>query len=194
MDIRVSGHQMETGAALQEHATDRLGGIVDKYFDGAISSHVTFGKAPAGAFHCDIVTHVMQGLILRSQAEAQDAHLALDGAAEKIDKQLRRYKRRLKDRHEQAAHALKEEEAAYAIEEAGYTIFASDDAEEEVTTDAPPIIAETSTDIPEASVADAVMMLDLRHTNALFFKNAGTGRHNMVYRRSDGSIGWVEPR
>lgn len=187
MDIRVSGHQMETGAALQEHATDRLGGIVDKYFDRAISSHVTFGKAPAGAFHCDIVTHVMQGLVLRSQAEAHDAHQALDGAAEKIDKQLRRYKRRLKDRHEQAAHAIKEEEAAY-------TIFASDDAEEEVTADAPPVIAETKTDIPEASVADAVMLLDLRHTNALFFKNAGTGRHNMVYRRSDGSIGWVEPR
>ena len=79
MDIRVSGHQMETGAALQEHATDRLGGIVDKYFDGAISSHVTFGKAPAGAFHCDIVTHVMQGLILRSQAEAQDAQAFVAG-------------------------------------------------------------------------------------------------------------------
>lgn len=187
MDIRVSGHQMETGVALQEHAADRLGGIVDKYFDRAISSHVTFGKAPAGAFHCDIMTHVMQGMILRSQAEAQDAHLALDAAAEKIDKQLRRYKRRLKDRHEQSAHAMKEEEAAY-------TIFALDDPEEEVTTDSPPIIAETSTVIPETSVADAVMMLDLRHTNALFFKNAGTGRHNMVYRREDGSIGWVEPR
>lgn len=189
MDIRVSGHQIETGAALQEHVADRLGGIVDKYFDRAISSHVTFGKAPAGAFSCDIVTHVMQGLILKAQGQAQDAHLALDNAAEKIDKQLRRYKRRLKDRHEQAAHAVREEEAAY-------TIFApAEDDEEEVTTaEAPPIVAETSTVIPETSVADAVMMLDLQHTPALFFKNAGTGRHNMVYRRSDGSIGWVEPR
>ena len=194
MDIRVSGHQIETGAALQEHVTDRLGGIVDKYFDRAISSHVTFGKAPAGMFACDIVTHVMQGLILKAHAEASDAHQALDGAAEKIDKQLRRYKRRLKDRHEQAAYAQREEEAAFVIEEAAYTIFASDEGEDEGSSDAPPIIAETSVDIPEASVADAVMMLDLRHTNALFFKNAGTGRHNMVYRRSDGSIGWVEPR
>ena len=189
MDIRVSGHQMETGAALQEHANERLGAIVDKYFDRAISSHVTFGKAPAGAFSCDIVTHVMQGLILKAQGQAQDAHQALDAAAEKIDKQLRRYKRRIKDRHEQAAHAMREEEAAYVI-------FAPiEDEEDEVTSsDAPPIIAETSTDVPEASVADAVMMLDLRNTTALLFKNAGTGRHNMVYRRSDGSIGWVEPR
>lgn len=189
MDIRISGHQMETGAALQEHVEERLGGIVDKYFDRALSSQVTFGKAPAGAFSCDIVTHVMQGLILKAQGQAQDAHLALDSAAEKIDKQLRRYKRRLKDRHEQAQHAMREEEAAY-------TIFApAEDEDDEVQySDAPPIIAETKTDIPEVSVADAVMMLDLRNTNALFFKNAGTGRHNMVYRRADGSIGWVEPK
>lgn len=186
MDIRVSGHQMATGDALREHVDDRLGGIVDKYFDRAISSHVTFGKAPAGAFSCDIITHVMQGLILKAQAEAHDAHTALDAAAAKIDTQLRRYKRRLNDHHLQMAHAKKEEEAAY-------TIFAADEPEEEVTADAPPIIAETKTFIPESSVADAVMMLDLRDTPALFFKNAGTGRHNMVYRRSDGSIGWVEP-
>ena len=187
MEMRISGHQVETGAALQEHATERLGGIVDKYFDRALSSHVTFGKAPAGAFTCDIVTHVMQGLILKAQGQAQDAHIALDDAANKIDKQLRRYKRRLTDRHERANHARAEEEAAY-------TIFAAEESEEEVTSDAPPIIAETSVDIPTCSVADAVMMLDLRNTPALFFKNAGTERHNMVYRRADGSIGWVEPR
>ena len=187
MDIRVSGHQVETGSALQDHASDRLNAIVDKYFGGAVSSHVTFGRAPAGAFSCDIVTHVMQGLTVKGHAEAHDAHQAFDQAAEKIDKQIRRYKRRLQDRHAQAAHALKEEEAAY-------TIFAAEEPEtEEESSDAPPIIAETKVDIPEASVADAVMMLDLRDTNAMFFKNAGTGRHNMVYRRRDGSIGWVEP-
>ena len=189
MDIRVSGHQVETGAALQQHAQDRLTAIVDKYFTRALSSQVTFGKAPAGAFSCDIVTHVMHGLILKAHGEAQDAHQALDAAAEKIDKQLRRYKRRLKDRHEQADHASRAEEAAYSI------IAAPDSEAEEVeVSDAPMIIAETTADIPESSVADAVMMLDLRHTNAMLFKNAGTGRHNMVYRRRDGSIGWVEPR
>jgi ribosomal subunit interface protein len=188
MDIRISGHQVDTGSALQAHAADRLGAIVDKYFDQALSSHVTFGKAPAGAFTCDIVTHVMQGLILKAQGSAQDAHVALDDAAAKIDKQLRRYKRRLTDRHQEADHARVEEDAAY-------TIFAvEEDEQEEVTADAPLVIAETRVDIPTATVADAVMMMDLRNTTALFFKNAGTGRHNMVYRRADGSIGWVEPR
>lgn len=187
MDIRVSGHQMDTGSALQEHATDRLGTIVEKHFSRALSSHVTFGKAPASAFSCDIVLHVNHGLILKSHGQAHDAHQAFDQAADKVEKQLRRYKRRLKDRHEQAAHALKEEEAAY-------TIFAVDEPEvEELPAEAPPIIAETRIDVPEVSVSDAVMLLDLRHTNALFFKNAGTARHNMVYRRDDGSIGWVEP-
>ena len=147
---------------------------------------MTFGKAPAGAFACDIVLHVNQGLILKSHGQAQDAHQAFEQAADKVEKQLRRYKRRLKDRHEQADHAMREEDAAY-------TVFDVGDPEAEEAPDAPPVIAETRTDIPEVSVADAVMLLDLRHTNALFFKNAGTGRHNMVYRRADGSIGWVEP-
>ena len=187
MEIRVSGHQMATGSALQEHATDRLNAISEKFFSKALSSAVTFGKAPAGAFACDIVLHVNQGLILKSHGQAQDAHQAFEQAAERVEKQLRRYKRRLKDRHEQADHALREEEAAY-------TVFDAGDPESEEAPDAPPVIAETRTDIPEVSVADAVMMLDLRDTNAMLFKNAGTGRHNMVYRRRDGSIGWVEPR
>ena len=187
MDIRVSGHQVETGAALQTHASERLTVIVEKYFNRALSSHVTFNRAPAGAFRCDIVTHVMQGLILKGAGLATDAHLALDQAAEKIDKQLRRYKRRLKDRHEQSAHAQREENAAYVIFEEPAP------AEEEVLVDAPVVIAETRVDVPEATVSDAVMMLDLRNTNALLFKNSGTGNYNMVYRRADGTIGWVEP-
>ncbi len=187
MDIRVSGHQMATGEALQTHANDRLAAIVDKYFTRALSSAVTFGKAPAGSVRCDIVTHVKHGLILKGAAIAGDAHIALDQAAEKIDKQLRRYKRRINDRHEQSDHARSEEEAAY-------TVFAEPEPDaEEVAADAPLVIAETRVDVPTASVSDAVMMLDLRNTNALLFKNAGTGRHNMVYRRGDGSIGWVEP-
>lgn len=189
MDIRVSGHQIETGAALQTHVDDRLNAIVEKYFNRAISSNVTFGKAPGGAFSSDIVTHVAQGLILKGHGQAHDVHQAFDQAVGKIEKQLRRYKRRLKDRHEQADHAMREEDAAY-------TIFASAGAEseEEVAHDSPPVIAETSATIPDCSVADAVMLLDLQNADALFFKNAKTTRHNMVYRRRDGSIGWVEPR
>jgi len=187
MDIRVSGHQVDTGEALQNHASERLTTIVEKYFSRALSSHVTFGRAPAGAFRCDIITHVMQNLVLKGTGMAQDAHVALDQAVEKIDKQLRRYKRRLKDRSEQSAHAI-------AAEEAAYVVFAEPEPDaEEIVVDAPLVIAETRVDVPEATVSDAVMMLDLRNTNALLFKNAGTGRHNMVYRRGDGSIGWVEP-
>src|SRR3546814_20274808 len=133
---------METGTALQDHVDERLAGIVEKYFDRAISSHVTFGKAPAGAFACDIVMHVMQGLILKSQADAQDAHKAFEAAADKIEKQLRRYKRRIKDRPEQSAYALREDEAAYVI-------FAVDDSDGQIGADAPPVIAANTQAIPE---------------------------------------------
>ncbi len=188
MDIRVSGHQVDTGEALQTHASDRLSAMVEKYFSRALSSHVTFGKAPAGAFRCDIIMHVMQNLVLKGTGIAQDAHPAFDQAAEKIDKQLRRYKRRLVDRSAQSHQA-------HAAEDASYIIFEerAEQHDEEVEADAPLVIAETRVDVPEATVSDAVMMLDLRNTTALLFKNAGTGRHNMVYRRGDGSIGWVEP-
>jgi ribosomal subunit interface protein len=190
MDIRVSGHQMETGEALRVHVEDRLNTIVDKHFNRALSSVVTFGKAPGGSFRCDIVTHVRQGLILKGAGIAHDAHQCLDQAATKIETQLRRYKKRLNDRHEQASHAVHEQDAAYTIfEEPAY----HDEEEGTPTAETPLVIAELRVDVPEATVSDAVMMLDLRNTNALLFKNAGTGKHNMVYRRGDGSIGWVEP-
>ena len=188
MDIRVAGHQLETGAALKSHVETRMTAIVDKYFSKALSSNVTVGRAPHDRFSCDIVTHVMQGLVLKGRGEAGDAHIAFDGAAEKIEKQLRRYMRRLKDRHEQTSHAAREEEAAYTVFDAGH---ADADAP---PPDAPAIVAEMRVDIPESSVSDAVMLMDLRNTPALLFKNSGTGTHNMVYRREDGTIGWVEPK
>ena len=190
MDIRMSGHQVETGDALRTHVTDRLQGIAEKYFARAISSEVTFGKGPHDiGFKCDIVMHVTRGLVLKGRHDAQDAHLSFDGAATKIEKQLRRYSRRLKDRN--AGQAIELAEAgAY---DAGYTLFAEQIDEDEAG-DAPLIIAETRVDIPDASVSDAVMMLDLRNTAALLFKNSGTGSYNMVYRRGDGTIGWVEPQ
>ncbi|MFB0875613.1 MULTISPECIES: ribosome hibernation-promoting factor, HPF/YfiA family [unclassified Sphingobium] len=196
MDIRVSGHQVETGEALKSHVTDRLQAVAEKYFSRALSAQVTFRKAPHGAFHCDIVCHVMTGLILKGAGEAQEAHPSFDQAADKIEKQLRRYMRRLKDRSAQTAAAEAQRASGYSVDDidgAGYTIFAGG-AEEEEPADAPLIVAETRVDIPEASVSDAVMMLDLRNTNALLFVNAGTSAYNMVYRRHDGTIGWVEPR
>lgn len=191
MDIRVSGHQVATGDALTQHVEDRLQGIADKYFARAISADVTFGKGPHDSgFGCDIVAHVMKGLVLKGRHDAADAHLAFDGAAEKIEKQLRRYMRRLKDRH--AGEVIELAEAG-AYDNAGYTLFAENSDADEAG-EAPLIIAETRVDVPDASVSDAVMMLDLRNTAALLFKNAGTGAYNMVYRRGDGTIGWVEPQ
>ena len=190
MDIRVSGHQIDTGEALRGHVDGRLQAIADKFFSRAISAQVTFGRGPYDhSFTCDIVAHVPQGVILKGRAGAVDAHAAFDLAADRIEKQLRRYKRRLKDRHTQGAHA----EAAAAALEAGYTVFAPP-GEEAEPVDHPPIVAETRVDIPSASVSDAVMLLDLRNTNALMFRNSGTGNFNMVYRRGDGTIGWVEPQ
>jgi ribosomal subunit interface protein len=187
MDIRVSGHQIDTGEALQQQVDERLSAIADKYFSRAISAQVTFGKGPYDhSFTCDIVAYVPQGVVLKGSAGALVAPLAFEQAADRIEKQLRRYKRRLKDRHSQSAHA----EAAI---EAGYTVFAPPPEAEEPA-DNPPVIAETRVDIPTASVSDAVMLLDLRNTNALMFLNSGTGAFNMVYRRHDGTIGWVEPQ
>ena len=190
MDIRISGHQVDTGDALKDHVDDRLQGIAEKYFARAISAQVTFGKGPHDyGFTCDIVAHVMQGLVLKASSDGQDAHGAFDGAAGKVEKQLRRYTRRLKDRNAGEVAAFAE---TTAYDNAGYTVFNANEEAEEVE-DAPLIIAETRVDVPDASVSDAVMMLDLRNTAALLFKNSGTGNFNMVYRRGDGTIGWVEP-
>ncbi len=186
MDIRVSGHQVDTGDALREHVSDRLGAMADKYFARAISAHVTFGRGPHESFSCDIVAHVMQGVILKGSGNAMDAHPAFEAAAEKIDRQLRRYMARLKDRH--GATPPGEIDGS-----AGYTVFRVDERDE-ASADNALIVAETRVDVPEASVSDAVMMLDLRNTNALLFVNSGTGAFNMVYRRDDGTIGWVEPQ
>ncbi len=186
MDIRVSGHQIDTGEALREQVDLRLHAIAEKYFSRAISAQVTFGRGPYDhSFTCDIVAHVPQGVVLKGSAGAGLAPAAFELAADRIEKQLRRYKRRLKDRHAQGAHSA----AAF---DAGYTVFLAA-AEEDEPVDHPPVIAETRVDIPTASVSDAVMLLDLRNTNALMFRNSANGAFNMVYRRGDGTIGWVEP-
>jgi ribosomal subunit interface protein len=196
MDIRVSGHQVATGGALQTQVQDRLQGIADKYFARAISAQVTFGKGPHDAgFTCDVVAHVMQGLVLKARNDGQEAHGAFDGAADKIEKQLRRYMRRLKDRkavNNEATGAGEPSGQVNGHDNAGYTLF-QEPADDDEPGDAPLIIAETRVDVPDASVSDAVMMLDLRNTQALMFRNSGTGAYNMVYRRGDGTIGWVEP-
>ena len=188
MDIRVAGHQVDTGEALRAHVSDRLSAIADRYFSRAVAANVTFGKGPYEDFTCDIVAPVNQGVVRKSSNRANDAHVAFDGAADKIERQLKRYKSRLRERKGAEATGGPGYDAS-----AAYTVFAAPVTEEEPAAEHPPVIAETRVDIPEASVSDAVMMLDLRNTNALMFRNPKSGEYNMVYRRDDGTIGWVEP-
>ncbi len=190
MDVRVSGHQVDVGEALRAYAADRVQSLSDKYDARAISSTVTLGKGPHDhRFDCEIIIYVPNGVVLKGGSRAVDAQPAFDSALDKIEKQVRRYMRRLRDRSGQAAAA------DIAFDNAGYTVVSLPEVDDEAEpADNPPIVAETRVDVPDASVSDAVMMLDLRNTNALMFKNSATGTLNMVYRRGDGTIGWVEPQ
>jgi ribosomal subunit interface protein len=183
VDVRVAGHQVDTGESLREHASRRIAEITEKYFARAICANVTFGKGPYGDYTCDIVAPVTQGVVLKSSYRAQTAQIAFECAADRIEKQLRRYSTRLREH--------KTDGEPYAPT-AGYTVFAAP-GEAEPAEDNPVVVAETKVDIPEASVSDAVMLMDLRNTTALLFRNSGTGEFNMIYRREDGNIGWVEP-
>jgi len=183
VDVRVAGHQVDTGESLREHAQRRVAEITEKYFSRSVGASVTFGKGPNNDFTCDIVAPVVQGVVLKASYSGREPELAFNGAADRIEKQLRRYTNRLKD------HKVGESAQAY-VENAAYTIFASGT---EQAVEFPAIVAETRVDIPESSVSDAVMLMDLRNTPALLFKNSATGEFNMIYRREDGNIGWVEP-
>ena len=184
MDVRVAGHQVDTGESLREEAQRRISEITKKYFDRGVGATVTFGRGPNNEFTCNIVAPVIQGMVLKASSSAREAHLALGGAADRIERQLRRYATRLREH--------KVDEAPPYVDNAGYTILAGAGAADEEAT-FPAIVAETQVDIPDSSVSDAVMQMDLRNTNALMFRNSGTGEYNMIYRREDGNIGWVEP-
>jgi ribosomal subunit interface protein len=185
VDVRVSGHQVDTGESLREHASQRLAEITEKYFSRAVGANVTFGRGPNNDFTCDILAPVAQGVVLKASHRAHEAQMAFNGAADRIEKQLRRYVRRLKD------HKAGNDEY---VENAGYTVFSPANQDDEQAPESPVIVAETRVDIPESSVSDAVMLMDLRNTNALMFKNSASGEYNMIYRREDGNIGWVEPK
>ena len=189
MDVRVAGHQVDTGESLREHAQRRVGEITEKYFSRSVGANVTFGRGPNNDYTCDIVAPVVNGVVLKASYSGREPEIAFNGAADRIEKQLRRYTNRLKE------HKVDETESEPFIENAGYTIFAGAPGEgDSGEAGFAAIVAETSVDIPESSVSDAVMLMDLRNTPALMFKNSATGDLNMIYRREDGNIGWVEPR
>jgi ribosomal subunit interface protein len=189
VDIRVANHQVDTGESLRERAQQKIADITEKYFARSVGANVTFGRGPNNDFTCDIIAPVAQGIVLKATYSGREPEIAFNGAADRIEKQLRRYTQRLKE------HRVDEEAQAF-VENAAYTVFAGapDGRENDQQEAAPVIVAETRVDIPESSVSDAVMLMDLRNTTALLFKNSGTGEFNMVYRREDGNIGWVEPQ
>jgi ribosomal subunit interface protein len=187
MDIRVSGHHVDIGDAFKVHASGRLQSIADKYFSRALSSHVTLGREAHGyGFHVDCAMHVRKGVILKAESAANDAHAALDAAADRIEKQLRRYKRKLKNHHHEAAKEL-------VVNEVNAYVVQAHAGEDEVPEENHPvIIAESKIGIPTVSVSDAVMLMDLAHLPAKLFRDSRTGHLAMVYHRPDGHIGWVD--
>lgn len=187
MDVRVAGHQVDTGESLREHAQQRVAEVAEKYFSRSVGANVTFGRGPNNDYTCDIVAPVVQGVVLKSSYSAREPDIAFNGALDRIEKQLRRYASRLKEHRGDT-------DAQPYVENAGYTIFSPGDGAQQEKASFPAVVAETRVDIPESSVSDAVMLMDLRNTNALMFKNSGTGELNMIYRREDGNIGWVEPQ
>lgn len=192
MNLTVSGQQIDVGEALREHVGRALDGAVSKYFDDALEGVVRFGRE-AHLFRADISVHVGRNIQMQSHGAASDIYMAFDVACEHIAKRLRRHKRRLRD---YAARAHREGEAATA---ATQSIIAAPVEPDEAAPTAGEateavVIAEMKTAIETFSVGEAVVRLDLTGQPALMFRNRANGLLNMVYRRTDGNIGWVDPQ
>ncbi|HVY56594.1 MAG TPA: ribosome-associated translation inhibitor RaiA [Xanthobacteraceae bacterium] len=190
MPFRVSGKNMDVGDALRERVSERVSEALAKYFDGGYSGHVTIGKDGFG-FLTECAVHLDSGITLQAEAMAADAYASADQAALRIEKRLRRYKRRLKG-HVPPVDGVP---ALAAVPDAQtYVIAAPDqDTEEEIVDFNPVIIAESTEALPARSVSDAVMELDMTGAPVVVFRHAAHGRVNIVYRRSDGHIGWIDP-
>lgn len=190
MHISVSGKHMEVGTALQGHIEEKLSHGITKYLEQVTDASVVISRE-SHLFVADIVinpgTHSQ--FIIKSQGEGVDAYVAFDTAAEKLEKQLRRYKRKLRDhQRERTARAKHEQLAAFTH----YVI--SDENEEEAIHDNPVVIAEQDAHIDVLTVGEAVMRLDLESTPLVVFQNAANGHINIVFRRADGNIVWMDPK
>ena len=185
MQLTVKGKQIDVGDALRAHVADALGVIFDKYFGDPIEAAVQFSRE-AHLIKVHISVHVGRGILLQSEAGADAPYPAFDMAADLIAKRMRRYKRRLRDHHR------------YATPETlpAQQYILADKTDDEAGNDGegqPVIVAEMAEPIHTLSVSEAVMRMDLANVNALLFRNSGHGGLNMVYRRNDGNIGWVDP-
>jgi ribosomal subunit interface protein len=185
MGLRISGKSVDIGESFRTLAEVRIGDAVDKYFDGGFSGHVTVEREGSG-FKTECLIHLDTGIVLQAEGHGQEVHASFDQAAERIEKRLRRYKRRLKEHHHHSRH----EDTIPAME---YVIAAPVDDDEEATHEDPTIIAEQTTDLETMTVGSAVMAMDLTDATVKVFRHAGHGGINIVYRRSDGRIGWIDP-
>jgi ribosomal subunit interface protein len=197
MQINVSGKQVDLSDSLRTRVQSNLDMIAAKYFDHALEAHVTFGRARS-FFTCDINVHAGRGLTLRGEGEAGDANSAFDDAAEHIATRLRRYRRRVNDHHRDLAGRERPQAArAYILraepEEDTPSQAEGQNATSTTAATFATVIAETQTEISHLSVSDAVMRMDLADQTVLMFRNSTTGAFNVVYRRSDGNIGWIDP-
>lgn len=194
MQLTVTGKQVDIGDALRRHVNSVLESILSKYFRTAIEAHVVLARE-AHLIRADVSLHIGRGIVVNAGAAVDAPYAAFDAAAERVAKQLRRYKRRLRDHHAKARDPLEAVERARA-----YVLAPVDDdaAEDEETGggkpgDAPAVIAEISTELPRLTVGEAAMRMDLANAPVLLFRNRSHGELNLVYRRIDGNIGWIDP-
>lgn len=185
MDISITGKGLDIGEALRSHVGAALAAVVGKYFPRAHDAVVTVSRE-AHMFRADVSVHPTRGFLVQGRAAADDAYAAVDAAVERIAKQLRRYKRRLNDHHGRRWGDESTPAQQY--------IIAAEHEEEELPADGQPaIIAEIATEIATMSVGEAVMRMDLADAPAMIFHNRSSGGLNVVYRRADGNIGWIDP-
>lgn len=191
MTIRVSGKSISVGDALRGRVSERTDEVLRKYFDGNYSGHITLSKDGFG-FRTDCALHLDSGITLEAESNAADAYASADQALLQIEKRLRRYKSRLKDRSARKAHAAAEAIADLAAP--SYVIEApAHEDEDESNAFNPVIIAEATTSLKRFSVSEAVMELDFTGAAVVVFQHGSSGRVNIIYRRSDGNVGWVDP-
>lgn len=187
MQISIHGKQMDLGDALRTHISDKLEDINEKYFNRAIDAQVTMSPEGSAFVKAHISIRVGKDISVMADAKDPDAYSAFDAASEKVAKQLRRYKKRLRDHHERL-------EESNVIPAQNYVLTPEVETTEEPEKHEPVIVADVITNIQTMSVSEAVMRLDLSGENALMFKNATHEGLNMVYRRTDENIGWVDPQ
>jgi ribosomal subunit interface protein len=191
MQLTVAGKQVDLSDALRVHVAQHLDSITGKYFDHALEAHVTFSKARS-FFTCDINVHAGRGITVRGEGEAGDAHAAFDDAAEHIATRLRRYRRRVSAHARDAASRAKPEPGRQYVLQAE-TQPETEHHEEPADTLHATIIAESDAAIETLSVRDAVMRMDLAFQQVMMFRNCRNGQLNVVYRRADGHVGWIDP-